>query len=752
MRIIANSTAKEQRKWDVKEPTRRFIGYFPLSKHTADLQCDKKGTWKLNPKDFACVDGCRGLSLTNEQELGNATITSTTNELKTVADDVSYWPKGAVIETKCKEAVKRDAGTDKHRCLGDEWLNEQDQKDKGSRPGLCKRVCRISSSTTFLIPPRDCDLITMGKKKYVIDGSVYTVKLPNGKITNKIKCLKDEEEEPIESTEVTTEIPTVPTQETTIPSTQATTVEPTTETITETSSLPSTVSVPERTMEIPKPIYLLQPNVVCQKETTAQAHNLQPQNVILQQLAYPNVVVPVISNVQTLQPKVDQPTVIGQPSYVQANPLLVNSPFISSIPVINYIQPVQQQPIQVQYSSVQSAPITLQQILLPLGCTQQARTKSAASTTQDIVADQPTTTPSTTVIETSSVEIVTSEMTEIPQPEQFCPLNLPISGVIVVGNSDTCNTTVVSSLIAITSTNHSSQNDQMVNLNANCKITLSCSKGFRSLTRDEPLVLQCNKLTGHLADDQGNGLSSMSCSKTCDIPTADKGQEITPTEEAGVTQLNISCSQGYFPDQQPYQKDGFQFLTCGRNGQWTDQFGKAANATDCISGCIERPTLTPDKDEEYMMKRRIYHIHGITSVCEKQAYSQDLKVHYDGEDRAYYCKNGEQPKPNGNSNSSNVPCTNACRSLINDPDFNSVGVKQAAQKHKMHFDKIEYVIDGHVFEFRCKNEDEFFPPDYKLQKFRVKCDGKSRTYRNVATNSTLINGPRRCGKAKKENF
>ncbi|KAI6194800.1 hypothetical protein M3Y96_01163600 [Aphelenchoides besseyi] len=762
------------------------IGYFPSSKLTADLQCDKRGTWKLNPNDFACVDGCRGLSLSNQQELGNATITSTTNELKIVDGEVSYWPKGTVIETKCKE-VKRDAETDKHRCLGDEWLNVQEQKDQGSRPGLCKRVCRITSSTTFLISPRDCDLITMGKKKYLIDGSIYTVKLPNGKTANKIECLKSEQE-PIETTKGTPEIPTAPTQDTAIPSTRATTQQPTTKTSTETASLttssPSTILVTERTTEIDKgirfqqtkssvrphytsafvlpvilqPIYLFQPHVICQKETTAQA-----QNVIVQQSSYPNLVHPVPFNVQTLQPKVQQqtPIVVGQPSYVQANPFLVNGPFIPSIPVTNYILPtqqIQQQPIQVLYPPIQSAPITLlQQILLPFGCAQQAKTsveKSAAAlpSPQNIVSGQATTISSTSVTQTSSVEILTSRTIETPQSEQYCPLNLPISSVIVVGDSETCDTTVVSSLNAINFSDLNSRKDQVVNLNANCKVTVSCAKGFRSLTRDQPLVLQCNNLTGHLADDQGVGLSSISCSKTCDIPIAEKGQEIALVEEAAITQLNISCSPGYFPDQQPYQKVGFQLLTCGRNGQWIDQFGKAANVADCINGCIARPTLTPDKDEEYTMKKRIYLIHGITSVCEKQAYSQDLKVRYDGEDRAYYCKNGEQPKPNGNSNSTNVPCTNACRSLINDPDFNSVGVKQAAQKHKIHFDKIEYVLDGHVFEFRCKNEDEFFPPDYNLQRFRVKCDGKSRTYRNVATNSTLINGPRRCGKPKKERF
>ncbi len=63
----------------------------------------------------------------------------------------------------------------------------------------------------------------------------------------------------------------------------------------------------------------------------------------------------------------------------------------------------------------------------------------------------------------------------------------------------------------------------------------------------------------------------------------------------------------------------------------------------------------------------------------------------------------------------------------------------------MNFDSIDYVINGHEYEFKCKNAGEFFPPDYKVDKIRLKCDGTKQHYIDQKSKEIVYKMARKCG-------
>lgn len=69
----------------------------------------------------------------------------------------------------------------------------------------------------------------------------------------------------------------------------------------------------------------------------------------------------------------------------------------------------------------------------------------------------------------------------------------------------------------------------------------------------------------------------------------------------------------------------------------------------------------------------------------------------------------------------------------------------------MKFDHVDYVIDGHEYEFRCKNKGEFFPPNYNVSVIRLKCIGKEQHYIDQKTAQPFYKIARKCGPPKPKN-
>ncbi|CAD5224818.1 unnamed protein product [Bursaphelenchus xylophilus] len=169
-------------------------GYLPEgSVKTSAIRCDKDNGFSLQ-SDLKCVAGCAMFDLSDKNQLGNATI------VNGVKGSDGFYSKGTVVETKCKDGhlfdtpEKRNAGTDKHRCVGgrEGWVNLLNASDVNSRPGLCKPVCEITPKLTEKLKPviayDHCDVMDHKMKKFLVMGNPFLYELENGTQTNMLTC------------------------------------------------------------------------------------------------------------------------------------------------------------------------------------------------------------------------------------------------------------------------------------------------------------------------------------------------------------------------------------------------------------------------------------------------------------------------------------------------------------------------------------------------------------------------------------
>ncbi|CAD5218546.1 unnamed protein product [Bursaphelenchus okinawaensis] len=786
----------------------------------------------MNP-DLKCEAGCVALDVNDKNELGNATV------VKEGSAKDGVYPKGSVIETKCKEGymfdteAKRSRGTDKHECIGgrEGWKNVHHPEDKTSRPGLCKPVCEITEKFPASLKPirkynDKCDVITHKSKSYLTMGNPFLYQLENGTQTNMMDCkltaLKALPNEMLATPSSAHKVlPLSPVDPSTLPPSNTTgnmyVVNPT--------YVMNKFSIDRPTPSIPG-IYV---NIT--------STGIVIPFTIVNKYKLPGVYIPIKSGIteipvavttingdlvivlpvgtvilfEQLVPDNWVPYVLNLPSYKPASP---QSPEYLFIPLL---------PPNLQLPNTQFIPITISNnipvILIPLPSLPQPQnqpptfTVPTSESPPKIVIefklgpigpapDVNSVGPFVPIFGAVGCKKIENEMFEVKMKDEClkddmvnigCKLTVnckkgkdasprPLkctrnNGIAYYGSPDSKHLIPNNECDKPDQKPALGEDNGRCDLNKHkglkielhkkegkckksskkqpkgCRISVSCKKGEEPSDPEVKLPSDFTCDGTKFVNDEGKELD-FKCKKKerkgCSEFEKEEGVKVDYSKESGsIVYANVTCQSGYYPSHRKYQEVGYQVTNC-KNNEWEN---KTDNSTKdwimkCSRGCINRPKI-PLKESETAYKQRTFTSKktGIKVKCRKEiAREAAAPIKYKIAELPYHCKVGETQAPEQTmQNIKEFPCTNACLDISDTTDIRSIDITSA--KSRITWEGEKYVLNGHTFEYKCKNEGEKIEPDHKHSKMTLKCNGDKKHYEDPASPGVpFYTGPRKCSK------